>query len=310
MKSKLNNKKIIITLSINLFLLIAFITTITTLTNEKGLFRFNFTGFTFAEFIDTEIMYTLNAYSNEETTFVIPIKNNKESLLKDIHATIEIYDLDNNLLKELETEKINLEKKSEGELRIKWQNNLYPGSYKTRIYVNSEETNAVFTKTFKIEARTISIESILINNFELGKEINIEILIQNHLDKEIKGVKSNILIYDELDRTIANLKSETKLIEGKSLSKLENLWNTEELTPGIYNAKLRVEAQDYLIERDLVFSIDKETMSVTGVGFAINYKEKNRIDTMWIIIIFVILILFINIVIWRIFLKKHKIKKS
>jgi hypothetical protein len=312
MKGKLNNKKIIITLSINLVLLIAFIGTIITLTNENGIF--NLTGFTFADFYQDEVIYILDAISFEETTFVIPVKNNKESQLKEVHAIIEIYDINNSLIKELQTEKVELKPKDQKELSIKWHNNLYPGIYQAIVYISSEESNVRFIKEFEIKKKTITIESVFVNDFKLNKVVLLEILIKNHLNNSIKNLSSSLLIYDEKEEIIANLYSEEVELNNKSLQKLNIVWDTKDTIPGVYNATILSKGEDYLAQKDLILTIEDNSMTVSGIGFAIKSLAVNDINKKGeiknIIIIFIILILLVNIVLWRIFLKKHKIKKS
>jgi len=288
---------------INLIILALFLVTFT-LVNE-GL-NLNLTGFAFADFYDTEVMYTLNAISNEKTTFVIPIKNDRETPLEEVYAEITITNLDGEEVGRTKTDTITIEPNSETEIKAEWENNVLPGDYLANIYISSSDSNAVFKKTFKIEQRTITIESIQVDEFQLGETIKMDILVQNYLSKEIENTRANILIYNEEENIISSITTENYKLNSSKLNKLTSEWNTEGLSPGTYNAKVQVESEEYKSEKDLVFNIGQNSLQIAGVGFAINYAPKNQSDNIALYLIFGFLIVAINIIIWVVYLKKKK----
>jgi hypothetical protein len=269
-----------------------------------NLLQFSVTGYTFAEFYDSQVMYTLNPISGETTTFVIPVNNNEDQDIKNIYATIEIKDLDGNSLATVDSEPINVNQNERTEIKVKWDNTVLPGNYVAEILIESDDASAAFTKTFKIEQKTITIEGIQVDEFELGEIVNIDILVENHLEEQITNVQANLLIYDEEQNVIDEIQTKQMTLNQSTLNKIETQWNTQNIPQGLFNAKLIVANTEYEAEQDLVFTIGQNSLTVTGIGFAINYAPNRGIDTLFMIIIFVGAIVLINIVIWIVYLKK------
>lgn len=274
--------------------------------SELSPFKFSMTGYSFAEFYDSEIMYTLNAFSGEETAFIIPVINNKNSELKNVLAKIEIYNKDNKKITELETNKIDLMPYEENQIKTFWKNNLLTGHYIARIHLSSKESNANFVKGFKIEEKTITIESIFLKDSELGQSIALEVVVQNHLDKYINTTRANLIIYDEKRKVIANVSSEPVNINKNSIARIPLFLNTKNLKDSEYDGKIIISNKDDLVERNIVLNIDDNEVNVLGVGFAINYRHQKEKDLFFFIVIILFFLIGINFLIWYIYLKRKR----
>ena len=290
--------------AINALLLISFITFIAIIPGGN-IFGLSLTGFTFAEFYDTQVMYTLNAIAGEETTFVIPINNNQDEAIEGLYAEIEVRDLDGNSIVTIDTEPIRVEPHSNTQITAPWNNDVLPGDYIAVIYLGSDAADASFTKTFNIDRRTISIESIQVNEFELGEVVNLDIIVHNHLDETIPDTTANLLIYDLEGNIVDNIKTQRTTLNASSLNRLSTKWNTEGLSVAPYNAQLVVAGGDYTDEEDLVFNIGQNTLSVGGVGFAINYAPTTNFDSIFVVAIILIGIILINVIIWFVYFRRR-----
>lgn len=267
----------------------------------------NITGYSINSY-DNYNVYVINNYEGESVNFVIPIEN-IENFDSEYYATIEILD---NLGKSVyltQTERKEITKNSTSELKVLWPKAESAGNYQARINVNIGNNSYSFTKSFIVEQKTLTFESISINEFNLGEVVNFSVIVQNHLNENVKDAFIGILIYDTNNSIIGNLKSEKEDISPNSIKKLIIYWDTKNIMPGKYNAKLNMNYGSKIIDKDIVLNIAEDNMEVVGIGYSIVQKPKQSNNNF--IIIFLVIILVIVNLFWILFYfrAKHKNKK-
>jgi hypothetical protein len=296
MSKELNNQQIKKTLVVNVFLLVGLISIFILLTGGDFL-NLNFTGLASKDIYNSNIMYVQNAIASEKTTFIIPVVAQKP--LYELYAEIEISDEKGNLMKVLQTEKINVSTNEETELSTVWENNLINGKYPTRISIYSNETSASFTQLLVIEERTLTIESIILSNASEDKQGNLEILVKNHLIEDIDNVNAKIQIYDEKDNLIKEINTESAQVNKSSLIKLNTYLTGEVISEGSNKARISIYADNYSVEKEVLINKTKDKFNIIGTGFTINYSEKESSSNLWIILFFVGIIVLVNFLIWK-----------
>jgi hypothetical protein len=264
------------------------------------------TGFAVASYNDYSI-YILNAYEGDNVEFIIPVKNNKGTEISNAYAEVTILDSKNNKLSDLVTESISILPNETKEIKVSW-NGGSSGDYQVRTLLFLDEESYSFSKIFKIEKKTLTFESIIVDQFKLGEIVNFSIAIQNHLDERIENVSAGILIMDDSGNIISEVRSIKENLQPLELKKLAVNWDTKGIQAGTYNAKLNVNYGENFLDKDIVLNIGEENIEVTGIGYSIAQQPKESSYTSYIIMFLVALLVLVNIS-WIVYYRR-KVKKN
>jgi hypothetical protein len=265
------------------------------------------TGFSVANSYGDYSVYILDAYEGDDVNFIIPIKNTKGSSINNTYAEISVLDSKNNNVFSAITESISILPNETKELKAVWSQGV-AGDYQLRTLIFLDDESYSFSKTFKVEKKTITFESIVVDEFKLGEVVNFSIVVQNHLDEELENVSAGILILDDSGNVIEEVRSNKESLDPKSLKKLSANWDTENIKAGTYNAKLNVDYGENFLDKDIVLNINEESIEIAGIGYSIAQQPEESSYTAYIIAFLVVLLILINLS-W-IILYKRKAKNQ
>lgn len=249
-----------------------------------------------------------NLYIIEEQDsliLTIPIKNENNNSQK-VNVEITILNSKNKEIKNLKSPQKIIESNKTDEIKAKLNPKLSPGKYQARIFLFIGNQSYSFSKNFEIEQKTLSFKSINIKEFNLGEKANISIIIENHLNQTAQDVSSGILIYKESGEILSELKTKTYNINKKELKKMNLFWDTTNLKPGKYNAKLIINHQEEIIDKEIVINLQEDNIEIIGIGYSIIYDTRTNLRD-FLPAILIILIILINLA-WIIFYTKTKLK--
>ena len=254
----------------------------------------------------------LDAEQNETATFIVPVISRGDLGIGNVRAIIDIYRLDEKIAT-IETNSAPLESKKRTELSGKWFVSAQPGEYTAKVSVFFDEQSSNFEKHFTIGEKMLTIESILVNDFQLGEIAKLQILIENKFNQELKSVFANLQIYNKANDIMADVKSAAEDIPALSKKELIAYWDTVGVKEGTYDGKLMVRYGEKSTEKDLVLKVSQNNLDIVGVGYAIRPQGRTGITLTTILIIVIVLLLVVNLA-WFIFfsrfLKNRKEKKS
>jgi len=255
----------------------------------------------------------LDAEENTTATFIVPIINRGELGIGEVRATIDVYTALNEKVATIETDYYPLEPGKRTELSGKWEVNVPSGDYLAKATVFYDGQSKTFDKQFSVGSQMLTIESILVNNFQLGEIAKLQILVENHWNKELEGVFANLLVYNENEKVMADVKSAAENIPSLTKKELIAYWDTIGVEEGEYNGKLMVIYGKKSTDRNLLLKVSENSLDITGVGYAIRPQGGEGVNITTILLVLVIILLVVNLA-WFIFfsrfLKQRKEKKK
>jgi len=250
-----------------------------------------------------------NAEQNSTADFkVIAINRGKEKI-ENARALIGIYSLLDEKIAEIETDSKSIEALGESDLSAKWKVNVLSGDYIAKVNIIYDNQNKSFEKKFAIGIRNLSIEGMLVNNFQLGGIAKIQILVENKWNQDLKGVVANLIIYNSENQVLVDIKSSPEDIVSLNKKELITYWDTADIPEGEYKGKLIINYEDKSTEKDLVLSVGQDSLNVFGVGYAIRPKIMQESTLTTILLIVVVLLLVVNLA-WFVFFRRMIGKKK
>jgi hypothetical protein len=253
----------------------------------------------------------LDATENSTATFIIPVISRGKLGIGEVRAVIDIYKLGEKIAT-LETDHHPLDSGKRTELSSKWKIDVSQGDYLAKVTVFYDGESTRFEEQFTIGEKRINIESILVNDFQLGEIAKLRILIENKWNQELKSVFANLLVYNEQEQVMADIKSAAEDIPALGKKELIAYWDTVGVKEGEYEGKLMVKYGEKSTEKDLILKVSEDSLDIVGLGYAIR-KEPTGIKLTTILIILVAILVIANIswfIILRRFLSKRKKKKN
>lgn len=255
----------------------------------------------------------LNILDNEQNgtaTFIIPIVNRGKLGIGEARAIIDIYSGLNEKVGSVETDYMPVESGKRTELSAKWFVNVSSGNYLAKVTLIYDGETRNFEKQFAVGSQMLSIESVLVNNFQLGEIAKLNILVENKWSEELKDVYANFIVYNNDNQPMADVKSATENIPAISKKELIAYWDTVGVSVGEYNAKLMVKYNGKSSDKNLVLKVDEDNLDVVGVGYAIRPNSSRKgMDMTFILIVVVIILIIVNLS-WFIFFKRMSIRKK
>ncbi|MGV8151441.1 MAG: hypothetical protein ACP5OG_00005 [Candidatus Nanoarchaeia archaeon] len=251
----------------------------------------------------------LNAEQNTTATFVIPVINRGKVGIGKIRAVIDVFSPLNEKIGTINTDEASLASNARTELSANWNISANIGSYIARVTVFYDGESRTLEKIFSVGAQALSVDSITVNNFELGQIAKIQILVDNKWNEELTGVFANLLVYNKENQVMADVKSSSENIAPLSKKELVAYWDTVGVSEGEYNGKLLVKYGQKSTDRNLVLSVRENSLDITGVGYAIKEGGGKGTDIVTILVILVVLLLLVNLA-WFVFFNRMKSKKK
>ncbi len=253
----------------------------------------------------------LDATENSTATFIVPVTSRGKLGIGEVRAVIDIYKLGEKITT-LETDHRSLDSGKRTELSSKWKVDVSQGDYLAKVTVFYDGESIRFEKPFTVGEKKINVESILVNDFQLGEIAKLRILVENKWSQELESVFANLLIYNKQEQIMADVKSSSESIPALSKKELVAYWDTVGVKEGEYEGKLMVKYGEKASEKDLILKVSQDNLDIVGLGYAIRKKPKG-ISLTTILIILIAILVIANIswfVILRRFLGKKKKKKN
>ena len=250
----------------------------------------------------------LDAEQNSTATFIVPVINRGKLGIGQARAIIDIYTALNEKVATIETDSWPIESEARTELSGKWLVNVNSGNYLAKVSVFYDGETKSFEKQFAIGTQALSIESILVNNFQLGEIAKLQILVENRWNQELKEVYANLIVYNHEEQVMADIKSATESIPTLTRKELIAYWDTVGVKEGEYNGKLMVKYDKKSADKNLLLKISENSLDIVGLGYAIR-PGAGGIKLTTILIVLVIILLIANLS-WFIFFRKFLNKRK
>jgi hypothetical protein len=252
--------------------------------------------------IDSDLN-VLDAEANSTATLIVPVINRGKLGIGEAKAVIDIYSGTGEKLASVETDYQSIEPGARTELSAKWKVSVGAGTYIAKVSVFYDGETKNFEKQFSIGSQTLSIESILVNDFNLGEIAKLRILVENKWNQDLKSVYANLQVYNPDNQIMADIKSSNEDIPSLAKKELVAYWDTVGVSEGQYDGKLMVVYGGKSTDKNLVLKVSQNSLDITGVGYAIRGSGGRGISLTTILLVIVILLLLVNLA-WFVFFRK------
>ena len=250
----------------------------------------------------------LDAEKNATATVIVPVINRGKVGIGNARAIVDIYNLDYEKKDSITTDSWPIAIGARSELSGKWQVALNPGSYIAKVTVVYDGESISFEKQFSIGDQQLNIESILVNDFQLGEIAKLQILVENNWNQELENVFANLLIYNNERQIMADIKSSNENIPSLSKKTLVAYWDTVGVSEGEYSGSLMIVHNKKSVDKNLVLKVSQNTLDIFGVGYTIQPRGDDGFNITSILIFLVVILLIVNLS-WFIFYKRMQGKK-
>jgi hypothetical protein len=245
---------------------------------------------------------------NETAELTVSVLNRGKMDIEECRAIIEIFTLLGESVGSVETNSLSVKSFSEVKLKSEWMVNVLPGDYIAKIKVFYDGEILEIEKQFAVGAKNLSIEGVLVNNFQLGEIAKLQILVENTWNQNLEGVYANLIVYDKNGQVVADVRSAPEIVDKLSKKELIAYWDTVGVSEGDYNGKLVVDYSKRT-EKDLVIQVSQDSLNVFGVGYTIRPRASNNTGMVTLLLILVILLLIANLS-WFVFFRRTMWKKK
>ena len=260
------------------------------------------------KYLDADLN-VLDAAQNSTATFIVPVVNRGNVGIGDARATIDIYTPLNAKVASIDTDYHPVDSQQRTELSGKWDVNVSTGDYLAKVTLFYDGETRTFSKQFSVGTESLSIESILVNNFQLGEIAKLQILVENKWSQDVQGAFANLLVYDTNNQVMADVKSSSETIPALTKKELIAYWDTVGIKEGEYNGKLMVKYGEKSSDKNLILKVAQNSLDVVGVGYAIRSSGGKGTDLSFILIVVIVLLLVVNLA-WFVFFKRMMAKKN
>lgn len=259
------------------------------------------------------IMNILNADSNGDVTFIIPISNLGEFDLNNVYANVDVYSSLNEKISSFNTHSINIKSQEKEDLIYKWNaKELSTGNYYAKAAVIYEDKVINLDGTFRVGSTTLELQNLYVNNFNLGEIVKVDMLVENKWSEPISGARSIMEIYGKQGNLLDKIISPDYTISGLSKEIMSAYWDTNGVYEGDYDTKVTLEYANNRIDNNLVLQVSQNKLTVIGLGYVISEDGRSsggENSTMTILFIVIGILVLVNLL-WFILLRKFVAKKK
>jgi hypothetical protein len=230
--------------------------------------------------------------------FYIPVVSMGEEKINNVKAIITIYKGDSKIFT-INTNQFSLEKNERKELSAKWDADS-DGEYNAVAEIDYDGVIKKIQKKFNVGNETMGVIGVSVNDFKLGQVAKIRVLVQNKMSDDVKNAYASLDVYDSGLKKVTSLKSENYDIPKLSNKEIIIYWDTEKLEKGEYNSEMKIDYVKNFIVKNFKVDVTDNSMKFTGTGFAIAASggQKLNINSIYYIIIGILVLVNISWLVW------------
>jgi len=190
-----------------------------------------------SKYIESMLVVGNDDKDDKEVRFVMPIFNYGVEDIENARAFLKIFDNENNLMRDLETESTSIDSGSQAKLSSNWQAETI-GSYYATADIDYDEKSLGLKEDFIVGVPFVNITKIFVNNFRLGDIAKFDIYLKSDWNDKI-NVYADALIFKDDKTHLSSRIEPIDLLAGKE--GIVNLyWETAEIAEGDYDLNLTI----------------------------------------------------------------------
>lgn len=214
--------------------------------------------------------------SEDGRNFYITLEGKGDEKIDELYANITLYDLAENVVRELRTNNVSLKSGERKEISAGWRADVAPGEYiaKAKVYYDGKEL--VLNKRFKIKDKFLELREIKVENFKLGEITLLNLNVKNWWNEQISDASAEFEFYKGNNK-IGETKSSPYSIAPQTDKDVRLYWDTAGLEDGLYNAKIILNYEEKKSEENLKMNISKNGIEFIDAEGVISINESGNI---------------------------------
>lgn len=190
-----------------------------------------------SKYIESMLVVDKDDKEDKKVRFVMPIFNYGVEDIENARAFLKIFDNENNLMRDLETESTSIDSGSQAKLSSNWQAETI-GSYYATADIDYDGKSLELNERFIVGAPFVNITKIFVNNFRLGDIAKFDIYLKSDWNDKI-NVYADALIFKDDKTHLSSRIEPIDLLAGKE--GIVNLyWETKNIAEGDYDLNLTI----------------------------------------------------------------------
>lgn len=228
----------------------------------------------------------------EIAELIVKISNLGKEDIASVSAVINIYDLDNNKIDTVLTDKKELKAGESSELKAQLDTkDVKPGTYKAAALVDYDGNKKEVSTTFNVGDVLIEIIDLKTKDFSPGAIARFSLEVESKWNKLITSVYAVIEIYDPSLNLVGSAESKKFDVPAWSKKQIDVFWDSTGIIPGKYKVKAILHYKGKTAEK----------------SFDIEVKKRGNI---WGVVLVGALILLIAYLVWSKWGKRKPKRKS
>jgi len=250
-------------------------------------------------------MTIINADGNGDVTFIFPVVSAGEFDLTSVKANVDIYNKLNEKVASFNTQEISVPSGEKKEIVHKWGADVPIGEYRAVASLIYDEGTLNFEGTFSVGSQELELQDIIVEDFSLGDIAKLEMLVENKWSEPISGVYIETKIMNGRGEIVSDFKSASYDVEALAKQVFVSYWDTAGVLVGDYETEVSIKYGDKSSTQSLEFQVEKNDLTIVGLGYVISAEKGGGMDTLIIVLIIVIVVLVLINIIWFFLLRRR-----
>jgi hypothetical protein len=255
----------------------------------------------------------INAESDSDIQFIIPIANLGKSDIFDARANVDVYNKLNEKVGSFDTKSVRVNSGARSEIVHVWKSDGLPaGQYRAVATLIYDSQTLTLEEYFNIGSADLKLESVEVaEGFELGDIAKFDMLVENKWSEPISGAYAQTHVFGPDGKILEDFKSQNYDINPLQKEVMTSYWDTAGVKEGKYKVAIYLKYGEKSFREDLEFKVSQSKIEIIGFGYVISEKEFASGDNSKLVMILIGVIVFLVIVnlSWFIILRKKFFKK-
>ena len=196
----------------------------------------------------------------ETAELIIKISNLGKEDISSISAAIDIYDIEDNKITTVQTDKKELKAGENSELKAQWDTgNAKPGTYKVSALIDYDGNKKQLETSFNVGDVLIEIVDLKTKAFSPGEIAKFSLEVESKWNKQITNVYAILDIYDTDLNLVGSAESKKIDIPAWGKEQIDVFWDSAGITPGKYKVKAILHYKGKITERSFDIEVKKKT---------------------------------------------------
>ncbi len=253
-------------------------------------------------------MYVYNANQGQDVKFVIPVVSEGEFDLTSVKANIDIYNQLNKKVATFNTKSVEIKSDARKKLIYNWKANVPIGQYRAVATVIYDTGTIQLEETFNVGNKYLELQSITVNNFNLGQIAKLQMLVENKWSEPISGAYIKTQIKDSRGGIVSSFQSATYNISALSKQVFASYWDTAGVSAGTYKTEVSINYAGKISKKNLEFKVEQNKLTVIGLGYVISDGGGSGPSSLVVVLSIAIALLILVNLLWF-FLLRKKLKR-